>query len=206
MKTNFIKTKNVKRFVSLMDNLQKAPANVPKMALVYGDYGLGKSQAIMWWVTNNDAIYVRCNHKISSRWLLSEIVKELDEEPCYFAQNLFEQIESKLKYNPKVIVVDEVSMLPKQMWDLLISHGIYVLATGDPGQLPPVDKTSDNGILNNPHVFLDEIMRQAQDSEIIRLSMWIREGKSINLFPCSNQQVMIVKPRDVVTGMYEWAD
>ena len=70
MKTNFIKTKNVKRFVSLMDNLQKAPANVPKMALVYGDYGLGKSQAIMWWVTNNDAIYVRCNHKISSKWLL----------------------------------------------------------------------------------------------------------------------------------------
>lgn len=106
----------------------------------------------------------------------------------------------------KVIVVDEVSMLPKQMWDLLISHGIYILATGDPGQLPPVDKTSDNGILNNPHVFLDEIMRQAQDSEIIRLSMWIREGKPINLFPCSNQQVMIVKPRDVVTGMYEWAD
>lgn len=111
MKTNFIKTKNVKRFVSLMDNLQKAPANVPKMALVYGDYGLGKSQAIMWWVTNNDAIYVRCNHKISSRWLLSEIVKELDEEPCYFAQNLFEQIETKLKYNPKVIVVDEIDFL-----------------------------------------------------------------------------------------------
>lgn len=111
MKTNFIKTKNVKRFVSLMDNLQKTPANVPKMALVYGDYGLGKSQAIMWWVTNNDAIYVRCNHKISSKWLLAEIVKELDEEPCYFTQNLFEQIESKLKYNPKVIVVDEVDFL-----------------------------------------------------------------------------------------------
>lgn len=111
MKTNFIKTKNVKRFVSLMDNLQKAPANVPKMALVYGDYGLGKSQAIMWWITNNDAIYVRCNHKISSKWLLTEIVKELDEEPCYYLQKLFEQIESKLKYNPKVIVVDEIDFL-----------------------------------------------------------------------------------------------
>lgn len=32
----------------------------------------------------------------------------------------------------KVIVVDEVSMLPKQLWDLLLSHGIYVLACGDP--------------------------------------------------------------------------
>src|SRR5574344_715087 len=111
MKNNFIKTKNVKRFISLMDNLQKAPPSVSKMALVYGEFGLGKSQTIMWWVTNNDAIYVRCNHKISTRWLLTEIVKELDEEPCYCSQNLFRQIEEKLKYNPKVIVVDEIDYL-----------------------------------------------------------------------------------------------
>lgn len=86
----------------------------------------------------------------------------------------------------KVIVVDEVSMLPKQMWDLLISHHIYVIAAGDPGQLPPVDKDADNHILDTPHIFLDEIMRQAQDSEIIRFSMWIRDGKQIKDFPCSN--------------------
>lgn len=94
-----------------MDNLQKAPSNVSKMALVYGAFGLGKSQSIMWWVTNNDAIYVRCNHNISPRWLLSEIVKELDEVPCYTSQRLFEQIEEKLKYNPKILVVDEIDYL-----------------------------------------------------------------------------------------------
>ena len=111
MKNSLIKTKNVKRFISLMDNLQKAPSNVAKMALVYGAFGLGKSQTIMWWVTNNDAIYVRCNHNISPRWLLSEIVKELDEVPCYTSQRLFEQIEEKLKYNPKILVVDEIDYL-----------------------------------------------------------------------------------------------
>ena len=94
-----------------MDNLQKTPSNVAKMALVYGSFGLGKSQTIMWWVTNNDAIYVRCNHNISPRWLLSEIVKELDEVPCYTSQRLFEQIEEKLKYNPKILVVDEIDYL-----------------------------------------------------------------------------------------------
>lgn len=94
-----------------MDNLQKAPSNISKMALVYGAFGLGKSQTIMWWVTNNDAIYVRCNHNISPRWLLSEIVKELDEVPCYTSQRLFEQIEEKLKYNPKILVVDEIDYL-----------------------------------------------------------------------------------------------
>lgn len=111
MKNSLIKTKNVKKFISLMDNLQKAPSNVSKMALVYGGFGLGKSQTIMWWVTNNDAIYVRCNHNISPRWLLSEIVKELDEVPCYTSQRLFEQIEEKLKYNPKILVVDEIDYL-----------------------------------------------------------------------------------------------
>lgn len=111
MKNSLIKTRNVKRFISLMDNLQKAPSNVSKMALVYGAFGLGKSQTIMWWVTNNDAIYVRCNHNISPRWLLSEIVKELDEVPCYTSQRLFEQIEEKLKQNPKILVVDEIDYL-----------------------------------------------------------------------------------------------
>lgn len=33
----------------------------------------------------------------------------------------------------KLIVVDEVSMLPRDMWNLLLSHHIYVLACGDPG-------------------------------------------------------------------------
>ena len=106
----------------------------------------------------------------------------------------------------KVIVVDEVSMLPKDMWDLLISHKVHVLATGDPGQLPPIDPNTNNHILDTPHIFLDEIMRQAQDSEIIRLSMWVRENKPLADFPCSNSQVQIIEPKNVVSGMYDWAD
>ena len=106
----------------------------------------------------------------------------------------------------KVIIVDEVSMLPKEMWLRLLSHRIHVIACGDPFQLPPIDKDSDNHVLDHPHIFLDEIMRQAYDSEIIRFSMWIREGKPINEFPASGQQVMFVKPSQIVTGMYDWAD
>ena len=35
-------------------------------------------------------------------------------------------------YRLKIIVVDEISMLPMSMWQLLLSHHIYVLALGDP--------------------------------------------------------------------------
>lgn len=106
----------------------------------------------------------------------------------------------------KVIVVDEVSMLPKTMWDLLLTHGIYILAMGDPGQLPPVSKDEDNHVLDEPHIFLTEIMRQAQESEIIRLSMHVREGKPLSSFVATGEQVQIFRPSEIVSGMYDWAD
>lgn len=106
----------------------------------------------------------------------------------------------------KIIVVDEISMLPKEMWELLLKHHIHVLAIGDPEQIPPINPDTDNHVLDKPHIFLDEIMRQAMDSEIIRLSMWIREGKPLELFSCTNQEVKIVNKNEVVSGMYSWAD
>lgn len=109
----------------------------------------------------------------------------------------------------KVVVVDEVSMLPKKMWDLLCDYNFYILACGDPEQLPPVPdgkEDPNNHILDHPHIFLDEIMRQAQESEIIRLSMHIREGKPLMTFPVQNEQVMIFDKRDLTSDMLLWAD
>lgn len=93
----------------------------------------------------------------------------------------------------RLIVVDEVSMLPLDMWYLLLKHGVHVIACGDPGQLPPIDKEQQNPILNNPDIFLDEIMRQAQESAIIRLSMHIREGKDFHTFPTVSGEVRIIQ-------------
>ena len=111
MKKAFIKTRNVKNFVSLMENLKKCPANIPKMALVYGGHGLGKSQTILWWATNNDAVYVRANQGMTSRWLLCEIAEELGEVPFWHSQETFNLIEQNLKTNPKIIIVDEIDYL-----------------------------------------------------------------------------------------------
>ncbi len=111
MKKTFIKTKNVKRFVALMDELQKLPPNIPKLALVYGDHGLGKSQAIQWWADKNDSVYVRATQGMTSRWLLSEIAEELGENPYWHTQETFELIEKYLRQHPKVIIVDEIDYL-----------------------------------------------------------------------------------------------
>ena len=103
-----------------------------------------------------------------------------------------------------VIVIDEVSMVPKKMMDLLMSHNAYLICTGDPFQLPPIEKDNDNHLLDTPHIFLDEIMRQAQESEIIRLTMDIREQKPLSIF--KGNEVQVVNKNSLVTGMYAWAD
>ena len=94
----------------------------------------------------------------------------------------------------KLIVVDEISMLEKEMWDLLMKWGVHVICLGDSFQLPPISQ--DNHILDHPHIFLDEIMRQAQDSEIIRLSMDIRAGKPLSL---SKGKDVWVVPKDTIS-------
>jgi exodeoxyribonuclease-5 len=109
-----------------------------------------------------------------------------------------------LEKDYSLIVVDEISMLPNDLWELLLSHKIHVIALGDPFQIPPIDKKQDNHILDNPHIFLDEIMRQAQESEIIRLTMAIREYKPIEY--CKGNEVMVLQNSEVVDGMYHWAD
>ena len=114
----------------------------------------------------------------------------------------YHKIKRPLDRYYKIIVVDEISMLPKEMWDLLLSHKIHVICLGDPFQLPPIGE--DNGVLANPHIFLDEIMRQAEESEIIRLTMNIREGKALELF--KGNEVQVIEPKDIVGGLYGWAD
>lgn len=107
-----------------------------------------------------------------------------------------------LEFKYKLIIIDEVSMIPVEMWDLLLSHGVHVIALGDPGQLPPIDGESE--LLTHPHVFLDEVVRQAQDSEIIRLSMDIRNG--VSLQPYKGNEVVIISKNQLNDFYFSGAD
>lgn len=103
-----------------------------------------------------------------------------------------------------IIVVDEVSMVPKSMIDMLLTHKVFVIFLGDPGQLPQIDKTESHDLLNHPHVFLDQVMRQAAESEIIQLTMKIRNGEEIPYM--QGKEVMVIPKKDLVTGHLTWAD
>lgn len=104
----------------------------------------------------------------------------------------------------RVVVVDEISMVPKSLIDQLMKYHVYIIGLGDPFQLPPIEKNEDNHLLDKPHIFLDEIMRQAAESEIIQLTMKIRNGESIDNF--KGKEVQVLNKNELNTGMLQWAD
>lgn len=107
----FVKTTNVKNFIGLVENLINKPKNIPKMGLVYGEPGLGKSQTALWLACKYDGIYLRVSNLMTGRWLLEEIVKEIDEIPRFLTSDNFNLVVKKLKQEPKIIFIDEIDYL-----------------------------------------------------------------------------------------------
>lgn len=104
-----------------------------------------------------------------------------------------------------VVVVDECSMVPKWLIQQLAVHqGIYVLILGDVFQIPNIYPDEDNHLLDSPHVFLNEVHRQALESDIIKVSMDIRNNQP--LAPYRGKDIQIFNNSDLTEGMLLWAD
>ena len=78
----------------------------------------------------------------------------------------------------KLIVIDECSMVDAELGRDLLSFGVPVLVLGDPAQLPPIQ---GGGFFTEaqPDAMLTEVHRQAEDNPIVRLSMDVRAGRSL---------------------------
>ena len=144
------------------------------------------------------------------------VLKEKGNEPVFtlhklIYKNMYDPLTDTYYRVPKeelehnFIIVDECSMVPENMFeDLMRYMGIYVIFLGDPAQIPPIG-TKDNFLLREPHVLLDEIMRQALDNEIIKFSMDVR---LYNQLPneYSGKNVRIIPKDQLNDGMLKWAD
>lgn len=189
--------------------------NGEKYCVISGYAGAGKSTLVKFIVQNlpginpgEDVVYACYTGKAAQ-----VLLKKGNKNVLTLHKLLYESIPKpdgtffripKATIDYKIVIVDEVSMAPKQLMELLFSHDVFIIALGDPFQLPPVDKNQDNGLLNTPDVFLDEIMRQALDSEIIRLSMQVRNKESFDYSVGSD--VIVMPKKDLNTGVLKWAD
>lgn len=94
-------------------------------------------------------------------------------DPCLTRQQIsFAQVDEPLA-GFSLVVADEASMIPEQLWRDLTCHSVPVLAIGDHGQLPPV--RSAFNLMENPDFRLEEIHRQAAGSPILAVARWARE-------------------------------
>jgi exodeoxyribonuclease V len=72
-----------------------------------------------------------------------------------------------------LIIVDEASMVDRDIFTDLLAFAIPVMAIGDHGQLPPVKGSFH--LMKEPMIRLETIHRQAAESPIIQVSIMARE-------------------------------
>ena len=84
----------------------------------------------------------------------------------------------KRKIDADLIVVDEASMIPKEIYEDLQSYGIPVLYVGDHYQRYPVSKYDFN-LMDNAFIKLETPHRFAEGSPIIQLATKIRNGETL---------------------------
>lgn len=84
----------------------------------------------------------------------------------------------KLDRDYKYIVVDELPMVADNIMEDLLSFGVPVIGMGDINQLPPV--FGHGSYILNPDFILTEIMRQAWDSPIIKMSQYVLHDKPLS--------------------------
>lgn len=193
--------------------------NNEKYTVIGGFAGAGKSTLVKFIVAALQSCGVDPETDVGYATFTGKAAQVLIDKGNYGAMTLHKLLfkarptpDGKFIYFPKplaewehkIIIVDECSMAPKTLVERLLNYPCHVIFCGDPGQLPPVSQDDDNHLLDNPHIFLDEVMRQAQESGIIRLSMMIRNGESIDGFISDDAKVL--PKSELVTGMLEWGD
>jgi len=82
--------------------------------------------------------------------------------------------DTKETEEPDLLVADESSMVPMPVYQDLLATGLRILWIGDHGQLEPVGE--DAGLMKDPEIRLEEILRQAKESPILAFAHECRQG------------------------------
>lgn len=93
-------------------------------------------------------------------------------EPLMGSEGMIAGWDRKATLPYDLIIVDEASMLTRDMWKDLQSFGLPILAVGDHGQLPPIGDTFS--LMEDPELRLTTIHRQAEESPIIHVATLAR--------------------------------
>lgn len=140
------------------------------------------------------------NAKTCHAWLFAPVTSPVPGEYDEHFRQVYEtKWEPKqLPYDIKLIAIDEGSMIPQSIRNVIDAQDIPVIVCGDLDQLPPVGDYSAylvNGEINR----LTKIMRQRANSSIVTISNMLREGYRPQ--PGNYGEVLVIPFEEVTNDM-----
>ncbi len=117
MKNAFVKTENATLFLTALVSLQDRGAEEACLMVVDGVPGLGKSEIIQWWATQQECIFLRAKKQWTPAWMMRELLGKLKVDPQYSFEKMYSQALEALAARSRqaerdeevfAIVVDEV--------------------------------------------------------------------------------------------------
>jgi exodeoxyribonuclease-5 len=194
------------------ETILKELSKIPKDIQILGGYaGTGKT-SLIYHLSNNLPDFKVCaftgkaanvlkRKKISASTIHSLIYKAYDDGNGGVYFNLIPHHE--LDCNG--FIVDEASMISKDIYEDLISFDLPIIFVGDHGQLEPVGNNIN--VMKNPDYTLETIHRNA--GEIAFFAQWIRNGRRAEAFSYQKQytgeQVTFIR-RSEIDDMFDEVD
>mgnify|MGYP002860546136 CR=1 FL=1 len=122
MNKKFVKTKNVKKFLTALSALSQRGAREACLMVIDGKPGLGKTHALNWWACRNNCLYIRAKKEWTPNWFMKDLLTSLNEIPMYSFEKMFRQALDKLAQRATdanrdgevfAIVIDEVDYISR---------------------------------------------------------------------------------------------
>ena len=131
MKHKMAMTKNVKRFLASVRELQNRSPGTEGMGLLWGQPGEGKSTTIAYAVNMMDGVFLRANACWTVTSMLSALMTELGLLPTSRKAPMVNKVVGRLMEQPRPVFVDESDYLFRQADMVDVLRDIYDL-TGAP--------------------------------------------------------------------------
>lgn len=182
---------------------------------IEGAAGTGKTTMIIYFIERiglelSDVLFVSYMGKAVSQMIRNGLPAKTIHSACYDCRKTIDRdedghiiylpsgkpkmkmefvLKEKIPSNPKLIVIDEGYMVPESNAKDLLSFGVPIIVLGDTNQLPPV--FGNPFFLNDPDIWLTEIMRQKEGDPIVYLSQKILHHEKLT--PCVLKRSAVIE-------------
>lgn len=91
MRDRYVKTSNTTRFLAGIADVLDRGAEEANLLVVDGLPGLGKTETIQWWASQQGALFLRAKQGWTPSWMLRELLGELSVAPAHTFERMYRQ-------------------------------------------------------------------------------------------------------------------